>query len=344
MIIREILYQEKEKFNSVATHPLQSWEWGDFKLSTGVEVLRLGSFEGQKLIRTFQVTSHQIPKLNWSVGYFPKTEIVDEQTIFAAKTAAEKFNLVFVKIEPNVWDVAGADSPKLNQARKYLEEHGCVKGRPQFTPYSFMLDLRPSEDEILANCKNKTRYNIKVAQKHGVEVVIDSSQESFEEYIKLWKETTTRQKFYAHDETYQRNMWKFMSQNNMARLIKAVYQGKTLGVWIVFVFDKVLYYPYGASSREHREVMANNLLAWEAIKYGKSLNCHTFDMWGSLGPEPDENDPWFGFHKFKSGYGPVLAEFVGTYDYVHDQSRYKLFQYLDKWRWMYLRWRSKMPF
>lgn len=344
MIIREIFYQEKTKYDSMAHHPLQSWDWGEFKLETGVELIRMGSFEEQQIFRSFQITSHRVPHLNWSVGYFPKCDRVDDQVLFAAKTAAEKMNLVFVKLEPNIWDEAGKESPKLEQARQYLLDNGCVAGRPQFTPYSFILDLKPTEDELFSNLKSKTRYNVRLAEKNGVEVQLDNSDETFEEYIRLWKETTSRQKFYAHDERYQRLMWKHMSQSGIGQLIRAVYQGKTLGVWVLFVFDNVLYYPYGASSREHRDVMANNLLAWEAIRFGKRQGCHTFDMWGALGPDPDKDDPWYGFHRFKAGYGATLSEFVGSYDYVHDPQKYQVFRYLDKMRWHYLKLRSRLPF
>lgn len=344
MIIREVFDQEKVRFNSVANHPLQTWQWGDFKKETGVEVVRLGSFEGDRMIRSFQLTIHKIPKLNWNIGYFPRSAPIDEQLMFAAATIAKKHNLVFVKIEPNVYQPAASAKDNLAEARQYLLDKGCVMGRAQFTPYSFILDIRPDLDTLTANFKPKTRYNIRLAGKAGVTVVEDNSSAGFDDYLKLWRQTTKRQKFYAHDEAYQVQMWNQMHQAGTARLLKAVYQGQVLGVWILFVHNQVLYYPYGASSREYREVMANNLLAYEAIKLGQRLKCHTFDMWGCLGPEADPKDPWYGFHRFKAGYGPTLSEFVGSFDYVHDPQRYQIYKLLDTWRWRYLRLRSKLPF
>jgi lipid II:glycine glycyltransferase (peptidoglycan interpeptide bridge formation enzyme) len=213
-----------------------------------------------------------------------------------------------------------------------------------FTRYSFVIDLNQSEDQLMANLKSKTRYNVRLAQTSGVTVTEDNSKEAFEDYIRLWKQTTRRQAFYAHDETYHRKMWTHMRRDQIAHLLKAVYQGETLAVWIVFVMSGVLYYPYGASSRKHKDVMANNLLAWEAIRFGKGLGCHRFDMWGSLGPNPDQKDPWYGFHRFKEGYGGQLMEFVGTYDYVADPQRYLVFTKIDNLRWKFLRLRSKLPF
>ena len=128
-------------------------------------------------------------------------------------------------------------------------------------------------------------------------------------------------------------MWQDMVLGGGGHLLKATYRGKTLTTWVLFKLNEVLYYPYGASSEKNREVMASNLMMWEAIKLGKKHGCKMFDLWGSLGPEPDENDPWYGFHRFKQGYGGDLIEFLGTYDLVVSPPLYWLYQLTDKIRW-----------
>ena len=133
---------------------------------------------------------------------------------------------------------------------------------------------------------------------------------------------------------------RFDPERLQSHLLLANYKKKTLVAWILFTFKDTLYYPYGASSSEHREVMASNLLMWEAIKFGKRLGLKNFDMWGSLGPNPNPKDPWFGFHRFKEGYGPRLVEFVGSYDLVINPTNYQLLKALDKTRWAYLRLRK----
>jgi len=189
----------------------------------------------------------------------------------------------------------------------------------------------------------KTRYNVRIAEKRGVKVVEDNSDKAFEEYVRLTKETTTRQNFYAHGEKYHRLMWETLKTQNSndltAHLLKATYNGKVLVTWILFVLGDTLYYPYGASSSENREVMASNLMMWEAIKFGKSLGLKKFDMWGALGPNPDTKDAWYGFHRFKEGYGPKLTEFVGSYDFVINRKMYLVYKFLNKARWAILKFR-----
>ncbi|MDP3941598.1 MAG: peptidoglycan bridge formation glycyltransferase FemA/FemB family protein [bacterium] len=60
-------------------------------------------------------------------------------------------------------------------------------------------------------------------------------------------------------------------------------------------------------------------------------------MWGALGPDPDPKDPWYGFHRFKQGFGPELAEFVGSYDLVINPLLYQVYKIADKARWFLLK-------
>ena len=157
-----------------------------------------------------------------------------------------------------------------------------------------------------------------------------------EDYIRLMEETTKRQGFYNHNGEYFRRMFKIFPKDTL-RIFEAVYQDEVLTAWILFKFNGKLYYPYGASGNNHRELMPNNLIMWEAIKYGKELNCSVFDLWGCLGPNPNTADSWYGFHKFKAGYNPQLVEYIGTFDFVYKPLMYKLFNLADKIRWVILK-------
>ena len=115
-------------------------------------------------------------------------------------------NCVYIQLEPNIlkkdWSV---DTDQLTLVNSF---------HPLFTKYTFVLDLTKSEDELLKNMHSKTRYNIKVAQKHGVQIIEDNSVEAFEKYWNIMQETTKRQKFYAHTKKYHQLQWQtFLWQN-----------------------------------------------------------------------------------------------------------------------------------
>ncbi|MCL5433157.1 MAG: peptidoglycan bridge formation glycyltransferase FemA/FemB family protein [Patescibacteria group bacterium] len=336
MKIINITEKEKKEFDKIAPHPLQSFEWGEFREKTGVKVIRKGFYNVNKIISGFQLTIHKIPKTNLTIGYLPKTNLPDKETIEELKRIGKKENCIFIQLEPNI---EMANDPALPEKIRNLKLNPSI--HPLFTKYTFQLDLTKSEDELLKNMHPKTRYNIRVAQKHDVQIIKDNSERSFKRYLELTKETTARQKFFAHDEKYHKLMWESLKNQKpdglSAHLFLAKSNSKILAAWIVFIFKDTLYYPYGASSGENREVMASNLMMWEVIKFGKKMGLKKFDMWGSLGPDPQKNDPWFGFHRFKQGYGPRLVEFVGSYDLIIKPLHYEFYKLADKIRWLILK-------
>lgn len=344
MVVREVYSEEKELFNQVANHPLQSWEWGMFKEKTGVKVVRLGAFEKEKLQAVYQVSIHSlpIPKTNLQVIYFPKGPMPDKTMLLALQKLGQKEGAVFSRLEPNVGSVVRKPgTEKFAPIKTFLEANHCQPGRPLFTRYTLQIDLNESEEKLFSRMKEKTRYNLHLAQKHGVEVVEDNSPEAFATYLRLTEATTKRQKFYSHSLGYHQKMWSVLRPAGIAHLLLAKYKGQILTAWVLFIFKKMLYYPYGASSREHRKVMPAYAMMWEAIKFGQKQGLSTFDLWGSLGPNPDPKDPWFGFHRFKMGFGPKLVEFVGTYDLVINDRLYPWIRLAEDWYWKLLKLKAR---
>lgn len=353
--IRPLQDNEQKNWNTLVKHPLQAWEWGEFRRKMEVDVVRLGVFSGDILTEGYQITFHPLPNfpylphLPYTIGYLPKGPLPTKAILETLATLGKKKNAIFIQLEPDVpchceesmskprttWQSIGKIASLTARNDKLLQP----AHHPLFTKYTFVLDLTKSEEELLKQMHSKTRYNIKLAQKRGVTVKEDNSKEAFEEYIQLSKETIQRQGFFAHNETYQRTMWKMLQQGNLpiAHLWTASFEGKTLAAWIVFVWKDTLYYPYGASSREYRDVMAPNLLLWEITLWAKKQGLKYFDLWGALGPSPDVHDPWYGFHRFKEGYKPDLVEFIGSYDLVIKPFWYKFYCLADTLRWFVLK-------
>ena len=317
----------------LVNHPLQSIEWGEFRKKTGIKVVR---------IKGLQMTIHRIPHMPWTIGYVPKGPLPNKEMILGLKRIGENEKCIFIQLEPNI----------LRNHKSSIINHKSLvpSAHPLFTKYTFIIDLTKTEEELLKAMHPKTRYNIKVALKNGVKILEDNSDEAFEIYLKLTAETTKRQGFYAHTQKYHRLMWETLQATSInkdkltAHLFLANYRPttkdqrpKTLVAWILFVYKDTLYYPYGASSTLYRETMASNLMMWEVIKFGKKLGLKKFDMWGGLGPNPDKNDSWYGFHRFKEGYEPKLTEFVGSFDLVINPVLYEIYKILDKVRWLLLR-------
>ena len=306
---------DKDKFNQVAPHPLQSWEWGEFREKWGNQVIRLPFG---------QLTLHRIPFTPYKIGMFIKGPTPTKQMLDELKDLAKKENLIFIKLEPNV--------VKDEKIINLLEKSGAVRGKTLFTTSTFWIDLTKSEEELMQGFSSKTRYNIRYALKNGVSVAEDNSEAAFKKYLELTKETVERQGFYAHSRRYHELMWEVLAPPGIAHLLTAKYKGEIITAWIVFVWHDFLYYPYGASTEKFKNVMANNLMMWEAIRFGKSLGLSTFDLWG--------REEGKGFTKFKEGYNPRVVEFLGTWDLVTSPV-YWIYRIAEGIRWTILRAKSR---
>ena len=315
----------RQKHNKMASHPLQTWEWGEFRKKWGNEIIRTNYG---------QLTLHKLPLIPFKVGMLIKGPTPTKKILDDLKKLSKKEKLIFIKLEPNI--------SKNEKSIKLLKQNGAVPGKTLFTPTSFWIDLASNEEDLMKSFQSKTRYNIRLAQRKEVVVREDNSDKAFEKYIQLTKETVERQGFYAHSEKYHRLMWKTLhkemvqkGEKPIARLLAAHYKGEIITTWIVFVWKDFLYYPYGASANKHKNVMANNLVMWEAIKYGKELGLKTFDLWG--------REPGKGFTRFKEGYNPKVIEFLGTWDLI-TSPLYYLYRAAEMFRWTLLRFRAKLSF
>jgi lipid II:glycine glycyltransferase (peptidoglycan interpeptide bridge formation enzyme) len=336
MILKDVTDSQKKEFNQIVTHPLQSFEWGVFREKTGVKVIRRGMFGIDKLIDGFTLTLHSIPHTKYTIGYLPKGTMPSKEVLEELQKIGKEENCIFIQLEPNV--IASEDTKQRIEHTKLVPA-----AHPLFTKYTFILDLTKSEDELLANMHQKTRYNIRVAKKHNVQVKEDNSHEAFTEYIALTEETTRRQKFYAHSRKYHEDQWQTFSHDHTtdtlsSHLLTGSFDGKILTTLLFFVFKDTLYYPYGASSNEHRNTMHSTLTMWEGILLGKKLGLKSFDMWGAAEvADPEPANPYYGFHRFKQGFGATYTEFIGSYDLVINPTMYAIYKVADKVRWLYLK-------
>lgn len=319
--------------SSPTGHIVQSYTWGEFKDNYGNKITRVGVFEQDNLVAAASYTLHKIPYTNKFVGYLPKGPTVAstdfqplEILLAKLKEIAQSQNCLFIRIEPNFLSSQNYHLPK---------EDGIVLAPKNiFAPHTLLLDLTKSEEELLKNMHEKWRYNIRLSERKGVKVEETSDIQTF---IKLQRETAKRDKFFIHPDHYYQSLWEKLHPLGYATILQAKHEGDILASWLLFKYGDKLYYPYGASSSEKRNLMGSHALMWAAVKWGKDHGCKEFDLWGASPEEADSNDPWQGFTTFKLGFGAKRVSFLGTYDLVINPTWYKLFNLTDNLRWKILR-------
>ncbi len=296
-------------------HVLQSWEWGEFKAKygwTSTRVLFDDDAETGLPRAAAQILRRPLPHTPFGVIYVPKGPVVDFRnaqlvaaTLASLEQIARQQNAFFIKIDPDV------ESTALTA----LTARGWRASREQIQfRNTVLLDLTPTEDQLLAAMRPKTRYNIRLAIKRGVCVEPGEPDDLFLFY-EMYAETGARDGFLIRKFPYYRDAWGAFMQEGRARMLLARVGGQTVAGLILFVFGKRAWYFYGASRNAHRELMPNHLLQWEAIRWAKANGCTVYDFWGA--PDTlDENAPMYGVYRFKEGFGARFTPHIGAYDFV----------------------------
>lgn len=323
---------DKNLWNSKANHPLQSWQWGEARKQMGIEVVRIGEYENEKLISVYQLTIHPLPFFAYKVGYIPRSTSPSQIFLEFLLDYGKKNKFIFIKLESDTNNFKFQTLRFGGQISNFkLKE----SPHPLFPKWTQNIDLSLSEEELLKNMKSKTRYNIRLAQKKEVTVKEVNSNKGFDIFFKLYFDTCKRQKYFGHNQHYHQIVWENLREN-ISHLLIAYYKETPLAAYELFSFKDKLYYPYGGTSVEYRNFMGANLLMWEAILLGKKLGLKTFDMWGSLPPGNEKESNWSGFTRFKEGYGTKYQEFIGSYDLVCYEGLYKTYNLIYKLRSLFL--------
>ena len=211
--------------------------------------------------------------------------------------------------------------------------YGCVAGsreknfdgiQPRFV-IRINIDGR-SEDEVFASFHSKTRYNVRVAKKHEVEIRIEGA-EAAEEFHKIMVETGARDGFSIRSAEYFAKI--LNAYGDDARLYMAYHEGKPIAGALAIHCGNKVWYLYGASSNEHRNLMPNYLLQWEMIRWSVELKCDIYDFRGITGYW-DENNPQYGLYRFKRGFNPEVTEFIGEFFIILKPLVYRAVNYGQK--------------
>jgi len=187
------------------------------------------------------------------------------------------------------------------------------------------IDLRVSEEAILAQMKQKGRYNIRVAQRHGVSVVQDRSEQGLADFQRIYEETAERQGMNAKPPHYFQALLSLLTPRNCGSLFFAEHQGARVAAAVVVFFGRRATYFYGGSLDSRREVMAPYLLHFEIMRAAKALGHDWYDLWGTA-PHDKPDHPWHNITVFKRKFGGVALDFVPTLDYVYDAAAYEHYQ------------------
>ncbi|MCB0104127.1 MAG: peptidoglycan bridge formation glycyltransferase FemA/FemB family protein [Anaerolineales bacterium] len=342
-------------------HFLQTYEWGQVKAKYGwvpyyavwtedgkwkveSDVNSLSTFHSPIIAAALILKRTALRR--FSIFYAPKGPLMDwtneslrKRVLDDLQSFAKKQGAIFLKLDPDV--VLGRGVPasvdevteNSGQAvRSDLRRRGWVESSDQIQfRNTVMVDLSASEEEILMRMKQKTRYNVRLAEKKGVTVRV-GSVDDLPMLYKMYAETSVRDGFVIRDEEYYMTVWKtFMLGDSISNLqspmtvpLIAEVDNEPVAAIFLFTFARRGYYVYGMSRNAHREKMPTYLLQWAAMKHAKAHGCLTYDLWGA--PDVfDESDSMWGVYRFKEGLGGEVVRTLGAYDFAPSKFWYSMY-------------------
>ena len=302
------------------THFLQTGAWGELKSRFGWKVIRIinGNSGAQLLFRPLP--------LGYSIGYLAKGPVGDAVELYEeVEIACREHHAVFLKLEPHYFeDSVAAYIPLMKN---------LVASKPIQPRRTVIVSLAGTEDEILNRMKQKTRYNIHLAEKK--EVVVRPSID-VDEFHKMAQVTAQRDAFGVHNLAYYQAVYDLLHTEGSCELLTAYYGNQPLAALFVVAGDETAYYLYGASYDLERNRMPTYLIQWEAMKWAKQRGCLNYDLWGI--PDLDEqelegsfqekhsHDGLWGVYRFKRGFGGEVRRSVGAWDKIYHKGIYRLYE------------------
>ena len=292
---------------------LQSKFWSELLIKEGASIEHWGVKENNQLLAVVTIIKKPL-FFKWFYYYAPRGPRGEKSTIefLLSELKKKKSVAIFLRIE----------SEEIFEKFK----NNFKKSFDLQPKKTLFLDLSLSEEELLKEMHQKTRYNIRLAEKKEVEIKLSEAKNIESDFLEFWRLmsiTGERDAFRIHNQKHYKNI---LSASENIKLYFANYKNKNIAAGLFCFFGDRVTYMHGASDNEARNLMAPYLLQWEIIKIAKENGYKYYDFYGI------DEKKWPGVTRFKLGFGGFVKEYPGTYDFIFKPLIYNLYQWLRKLR------------
>ena len=291
---------------------MQSWAWSIFKESDGQKILRLGIFDDQKLCAGTIV--YYVPSsLGASALELPHGPVLPWHDEKKSSAAMKMIRAELEKIAQDVQSPLARLEPFMTSPLpSYMGK--TIRAPLDLIPTpTLLISLNHSDEKILAGMTAKGRYNVRLAQKKGVDVFCSPTEEAIHDFYRLFELTFTRHNFSGEPQTFFEKMRLALQSRNMIKIYFARYRGMLLAAAIVIFYGERATYLYGGSLPFFSSAMAAYALHWQMMQDAREAGCQKYDFYG-IAPEGQPFHPYAKFSQFKLRFGGERINTIGAQD------------------------------
>ncbi|GCF09458.1 lipid II:glycine glycyltransferase FemX [Dictyobacter arantiisoli] len=309
-------------------HLMQSYEWGELNQYLGAHVYRLGALIDDQLIGVMQlhVVGIPLPVVHLNYLYCIRGPVLEDPNSPAlaalvqhAQGIAKKEHAVVLRIDPNIPD----DDQRAEEWLQAFQKLGFrTNTHTGVSRRSWVLDVRPSTETLLANFKMTWRQNVRVSQRKGVTIREANTDADFDAYYNILTTTGERDDFFIHSKEYHKEMYTRYKKQGQAVLLLAEHEGEALATKMLIKVGDWCWDMFGGSSNHKRNLKATYLIQYHCFLWAKENGCSFFDFRAIPNILKPGEEMW-GVYEFKKGFDGYSRLVINTQDYIYNPVLYK---------------------
>lgn len=323
--------EEWDKFiiSDESTNFLQSWDFYEFHVSRGNEIVRRVAVEDKKIVAAYAGVVEAAkrgrhlaiaggPILDWNNKKLVKMIFED------IKNQGKKKNCVFVRVRPQL--------PLSEKSCALLSAQGLKKA-PMYlsVEYAGILDLNKSEDEILKNASQGFRRKLRKAEKAEITVEASNDPKIVKTFYELEVKHAARQGFVAFSESFLEKQFTAFAKNDEVLMYTAKKDGEILAMNFMIFYGNEASYHYGVSSDLGTKYSAAPLLHLEAMREARKRGIKRYNLWGIVGTE-EKSHRFYGVSEFKRSFGCEELKYTPAHDLILDKNKYLITKIIESAR------------
>ncbi len=307
-------------------HHTQTSLWAQVKAPLGWQATRVIARREGRIAGGAQILYRRVPLVAGSIGYLTKGPLLppgdpalEDLVMRQVREVARQKRIRFLIAQP--------PSDRQNLC-EHMPGWGFHPSLMEFapTPYTTVrLDLSESTDELLVGMRSKTRYNIRLAERHGV-TVREGTGQDLGVFYRTLQATHERQNFPEYPEEYWRRFYQVFQACGYTKIFLSEYEGEVVSSVLLVNFGDAVIYKKGGWLGSQKDLHPNEILHWEAIQWAKRQGYRYYDFEGinpdaarAMQQEGSLPKSFYGsLSWFKVGFGGELQFYPGAYDYLPD--------------------------